>query len=196
MLSRYFVICDSLSRCRPCPQPDFPEYNPEGGNAPCIGPQRQHTSLAGPRADFSTYARRWNAGPRALLHSKTVRRYTYGEVSFFYCSNNINPIRVMMITYTTVFVLLSLFFRSSSAFPGLNLLPRTFCYETDILLSFQSWLPDSVPYCSSLLSITDYTTFSGPTKSHTYAVILPDCTDYSRMAGLPLKLLLQLATMI
>lgn len=158
----------------------------------------QPSKASGPRADFRPMQGVGMQDPAPCSIPRLVERIHYGEVSFFYCLNYINPINVMMITYAaTVLVLISLFFRSSSAFPGLNLLlPRTFCYENDVLLSFQSWLPDSVPYCSSLLGITDYTTFSGPTKSHTYAVILPDCTHHSRIAGLPLQLLLQLATMI
>lgn len=102
----------------------------------------------------------------------------------------------MMISYATaVFAVLSLLTRSSSAFPGLNLLfSRGVCFQNDILQSFQTWLPDSVPYCSSLLGISDYTTFVGPTKTYTYAICGPECAVHSRVTGLPSLLLQQLAT--
>ena len=101
----------------------------------------------------------------------------------------------MMIFYaTTLFSLLSFFLRTSSAFPGLNfLLPRAICYEDDVLQSFQTWEPDSVPYCSSLLGISDHTTFVGPTKSYTYAVFDLICVNHLRVAELPSQLLRQLA---
>lgn len=75
----------------------------------------------------------------------------------------------MMISYaTTLSVFLFFSSYSSLAFPGLKL--REDCYENEVLLSFQLWIEDSVPYCSSILSISDSTTFVGSTKSHTYAL--------------------------
>ena len=99
----------------------------------------------------------------------------------------------MMTSYATlVFVLLPFFSITSSGLPGLK--PRYVCYYDDVLLSFETWRPDSEPYCSSLLGISDYTTTVGPTKSHTYAVSIPDYAKYSCMAGLPPQLLRQLGT--
>ena len=100
-----------------------------------------------------------------------------------------------MISHATTLVsLLAFFLRTSSAFPGLNLLfPRSICYLDDVLQSFQTWEPDSVPYCSSLLGISDHTTFVGPTKSYTYVVCDLKCVNYLRVAGLPSLLLRQLA---
>lgn len=72
-----------------------------------------------------------------------------------------------MISYvSTLFVFLFFSTCLSLAFPGLKL--REVCYETDTLLSFQLWIDDSTPFCSSLLSISDFTTFLGPTKYLTY----------------------------
>ena len=101
----------------------------------------------------------------------------------------------MMVSYaTTFFSFLSFFLGTSWAFPGLNfLLPRAICYEDDVLLSFQTWEPDSVPYCSSLLGISDHTTFVGPTKSYTYVVLDLRCVNHLRVAELPSQPLLQLA---
>ena len=47
----------------------------------------------------------------------------------------------------------------------LNVLePRKICYEDDTLLSFQYWIIDSEPYCSSLLGIVDTTETSTATS--------------------------------
>ena len=105
----------------------------------------------------------------------------------------VNPINVMMISHaTTIVYLLSFTVRFSSAFPGLNhLLLREICYENDILQSFQTWEADSIPYCSSLLGISDYTLFEGPTKTQTYNVLILDCSKHLRRAGLLSRLLRQ-----
>ena len=93
-------------------------------------------------------------------------------ISFVYiqqislCSELTLPIDVMMISYSTTFCFfLFLFSCSSLASPELNL--REVCYEDDIFLSFEYWLDDSVRYCSSILSISDLTTFVASTKSYT-----------------------------
>ena len=146
-------------------------------------------------SNFRVYARRWNAGPRVPFQP---RRSSYPKVyirggSLSPCYHN--PIDFMMIFYATTLVsLFSFFLRTSSAFPGLNsLLPRAICYEDDVLQSFQTWEPDSVPYCSSLLGISDHTTFVGPTKSYTYAVLDLKYVNHLRVAELPSQLLRQLA---
>ena len=50
---------------------------------------------------------------------------------------------------------------------------RQACYDDDTLLSFQYWSDDSVPYCSSLLSLQDRTTYADTVTSTTYVLILP-----------------------
>ena len=75
---------------------------------------------------------------------------------------------MMVFHATKVFVFLFAFSCSSLAFLGLE--QRQVCYDTDTLLSFKEYSDDSVPYCSSILSISDSTTLVGPTKSHTYAL--------------------------
>ena len=132
------------------------------------------------------------------FHSKHVdlriRRYTYGAVPFLAVRNITIQYSMMIFYTTTLFSLLSFFLRTSSAFPGSNfLLPRTVCYEDDVLQSFQTWEADSVPYCSSLLGISDHTTFVGPTKSYTYAVFDLKSVHHLRVAELPSQLLRQLA---
>ena len=132
------------------------------------------------------------------FHSKHVdlriRRYTYGAVPFS-CCNVQNPTNFIMVFYaTTLFSLLYFFLRTSSAFPGLNfLLPRALCLEDDVLQSFRTWESDSVPYCSSLLGISDHTTFVGPTKSYTYVVLDLKCVNHLRVAELLSQPLRQLA---
>ena len=48
---------------------------------------------------------------------------------------------------------------------------RQACYDDDILLSFQYWSNDSVPYCSSLLSLHDHTDYAVPVTSTTYVLL-------------------------
>ncbi|CAD6592636.1 MAG: hypothetical protein ASARMPRED_006482 [Alectoria sarmentosa] len=83
----------------------------------------------------------------------------------------------MMISYaTTTCVILFLFSCSSLAFSALE--QREDCYETDTLRSFQHWIDDAVQYCSSILSISDTTTFVGPTKSLTTTISTVTATTY------------------
>lgn len=43
---------------------------------------------------------------------------------------------------------------------------RGICYDDDTLESFKYWIVDSVPYCSSLLNIVDFTqTVSGISRT-------------------------------
>ena len=81
----------------------------------------------------------------------------------------------MMSYATTVFVFLFFCSCPSLAFLGLyRLEPRDeICYDTDTLRSFEYWIADSEPYCSSLLGISDVTTFVGSTISHTYVLRTP-----------------------
>ena len=108
----------------------------------------------------------------AYLAPFQARRFSYFKIyiqtDFLFCRFKSNPPVVTMISYaSTVFGFLFLSLCPSLAFPGLKL--REVCYETDTLLSFQLWIDDSTPFCSSLLSISDFTTFVGPTKYLTYA---------------------------
>ena len=148
-------------------------------------------------SNFRLYARHWNAGPRVPFQA---RRSSYPNVyiqsdSLSCCLQHHNSTNFTMVSHaSTLFFLLTFFLRTSSAFPGLNFLqPRAICYEDDVLQSFQTWEPDSVPYCSSLLGISDHTTFSGPTKSYTYVVLEGKCVNHLRVAELPSQPLQQLA---
>ena len=118
----------------------------------------------------------------------------YIQTEFLFCQSNINPPVATMISYaSTVFAFLFLSSCPSLAFPGLKL--RELCYETDTLLSFQLWIDDSTPFCSSLLSISDFTSFVGPTKYLTYAQSTQVfCRRYLRVAELPSRRLQRLAT--
>ena len=108
----------------------------------------------------------------AYLAPFQARQFSYFKIyiltEFLFCRSKSTPPVVTMIAYaSTAFAFLFLSSCTSLALPGLKL--REVCYETDTLLSFQLWIDDSTPYCSSLLSISDITSFVGPTKYLTYA---------------------------
>ena len=76
---------------------------------------------------------------------------------------------MMMISSAPALSLVLFFISFSLASPPHNAYQRReICYANDVLLSFQEWRDDSVPYCSALLNIQDVTTFVGPAVSHTY----------------------------
>ena len=107
----------------------------------------------------------------AYLAPFQTRQFSYFKIYIrteflFYWSNSTPPVVTMISHASTLFGFLFLSSCHSLAFPGLKL--REVCYETDTLLSFQLWIDDSTPFCSSLLSISDFTTFVGPTKYLTY----------------------------
>ena len=93
--------------------------------------------------------------------------YIWKKFSYHRWSKHILSVIVVMISYaSTVFLLVRLFSLCSClAFPEER---REICYYDDTLLSFEFWINDALPYCSSLLSISDSTVFSGPTESSTY----------------------------
>ena len=91
------------------------------------------------------------------------------------CLANLIPQLFMMISHAPTFFVLFFLFHHSLAFPGFHRQQvREICYDTDVLLSFQAYKDDSVPYCSSLLGISDTTIFVGPTKSYTYVLLYSD----------------------
>ena len=106
----------------------------------------------------------------AYLAPFQARQFSYFKIyiltEFLFCRSKSTPVATMISYVSTLFAFL--FFSScpSLAFPGLKL--REVCYETDTLLSFQLWIDDSTLFCSSLLSISDFTSFVEPTKYLTY----------------------------
>lgn len=72
-------------------------------------------------------------------------------------------------------ILLSSLLCAVLALPGLSpprdlisfLRGRDVCFQDDTLDSFEYWLEDAAPYCSSLLGISDYTVTLQPATSRT-----------------------------
>ena len=109
----------------------------------------------------------------AYLAPFQARQFSYFKIyiltQFLFYRFKSTPPVAMMISYASTLFAFLFFSCPSLALPGLKL--REVCYETDTLLSFQLWIDDSKPFCSSLLSISDFTSFVGPTKYLTYAQI-------------------------
>lgn len=84
-------------------------------------------------------------------------------------------VRIMAYTMIRRLIAVSTVFSQASAVPDLSRLKninlllqhRAVCLYDDTLLSFQYWIVDSEPYCSSLLGIHDVTKTLPPATSRT-----------------------------
>ena len=76
---------------------------------------------------------------------------------------------------TTIVILISSALASTEELPSRRLEReievRQACYDDDTLMSFKYWSEDSVPYCSSLLSLQDRTDYADAVTSTTYVFL-------------------------